>query len=282
MSTFRADMHCHSTCSDGTLTPEKILCLAKEAHLSGISITDHDTMAAYKTATKIAKEMEIFLIPGVELSAVHKGHSIHILGYAFSEESKVMATFCERHYQRRLNRNAMILDLLGKHSMFIEKKDVDEFSSVIPGRPHIAQAMMKKGYVRSIQEAFDKYLGEGKYCYQPGEKFTVEETLEIIHRAGGLAVIAHPHQIKNQRIIKDLLSMEFDGIEGYYGRLSSELEQKWINLGKQKGLLILGGSDFHGSVKPDIHLGSSWIDEETFQKIYIHYLGQNNQCTAIF
>ena len=271
MSRYRADLHCHSTCSDGTYTPEKLLEHAVAVGLKGISITDHDTLEAYKTATQVAKSLGIDLIPGVELSAFHKGTSVHILGYAFFEGSRILHDFCKRHYLRRCERNANILELLGKHSVLLDEKDIFDECQGTPGRPHIALAMVRKGYVRTIQEAFDKYIGDRKPCYSPGEQFSVEETLEVIHNAGGLAVIAHPDKIKSQKVVREILSMKFDGIEGYYSMMRPQREKKWIDIGRQKGWLITGGSDFHGDVKPHIPLGCSWVDEEAFQVLKIQY-----------
>lgn len=129
--------------------------------------------------------------------------------------------------------------------------------------------MIKKGYVQSVQEAFHLYIGENKPCYAPGvSKYTVEKTIEKIHEAKGLAVIAHPHLIEDGKIVNALLSMPFDGIEGYYARFSPEQEERWIKVGKRKGWLITGGSDFHGEIKPNNPLGCSWVGEETFNVLY--------------
>ena len=145
----------------------------------------------------------------------------------------------------------------------------------MPGRPHIAQAMIEKGYVASIEEAFKKYLGEGRCCYYPGSRPSVEETLDVIRSAGALAVIAHPQLIKQRRIINQLLEMDFDGIEAYYARFSGYDEQKWVNIAREKGWIVTGGSDYHGEIKPQNPLGSSWVSEETFRILQDHYLSHH-------
>lgn len=275
MNEFRADLHCHSTYSDGTYTPSELIELACKIGLSGLSITDHDTIEAYREAIPEAAERQLPLIPGLELSTVHKGKSVHVLAYSFQLNSADILDFCKNQRARRENRNKAILERLASHGMPIEE---DELSSPLDnrsfGRPHIAQAMVKRGYVSSIQQAFHEYIGDGKLCFYPGSRFSVEETIEIIHKARGVAIIAHPHLIENS-IVKDLLEMKFDGIEGYYARFSSEDHARWIKTGMKRGWLITGGSDFHGAIKPNIPLGSSWVGEEVFKTLHNKYLENN-------
>lgn len=173
-------------------------------------------------------------------------------------------------------RNRSIIELLAAQGMPLTTEDFPEGllssqSQCSFGRPHIALAMMKKGYVKSLQQAFQEFIGEGKPCYAPGNRFSVEETLEIIHQAHGLAVIAHPHLIENAAILKDMLSMNFDGIEGYYARFPRTDHERWLKIGARKGWLITGGSDFHGGIKPGIPLGCSWVGEEIFTILQQHY-----------
>ncbi|WP_068468220.1 PHP domain-containing protein [Candidatus Protochlamydia phocaeensis] len=277
MNDFRADLHCHSTCSDGTYTPQKLIELAIEKQLQGLSITDHDTIAAYKEAMPLAQERHFPLISGVEFSAVHRQTSIHILAYSFPLHSGQIDEFCARHAQRRSKRNQAIINRLSLRGMPLSEEDLQALpypaSSI--GRPHIALAMLKKGYVSSIQQAFQDHIGEGKPCYEGGESFSIEETLAVIHQAKGLAVIAHPHLIGNVKVLRDLLDMNFDGIEGYYGRFPLSEHKRWIKIGARKGWLITGGSDFHGEIKPALPLGSSWVNEETFSILHNHF--KNNQ-----
>lgn len=277
---FRADLHCHSTCSDGTFSPEEIVLLACKKNLKGLAITDHDTIAAYAEALPAAKAHQIPMITGVEFSAVHKKTNIHILAYSFAPQASILNELCQMHCLRRIERNQAILDLLAFHGMPL---DADEFKISTPasviGRPHIALAMMKRGYVASIQQAFHLYIGEGRPCYSPGEKISVEETIDIIHQAKGLAVIAHPHLVENADVMRDLLTMSFDGIEAYYGRFPAKDHERWLKIGLKKNWLITGGSDFHGTIKPNLSLGSSWVNEETFNILYRQFL--QNQVEAV-
>lgn len=272
MVNFRADLHCHSTCSDGSLTPKEIVQLAKQINLQGLSITDHDTIAAYEEAVPAAQACGLPLISGIEFSAMYDKTNVHILGYGFPLNAQIIHDVCARHCQIRTDRNQEILDLLAAHGMPIGSDEL-KFSTPLSiiGRPHIALAMQKKGYVTNLQQAFQLYIGEGKPCYAPGKKISVEETLDCIHQAKGLAVIAHPHLIDNTKVIKDLLDLDFDGIEGYYGRFPRSEHERWIKIGAHKGWIITGGSDFHGDIKPNLPLGSSWVNEETFTILYDHF-----------
>jgi hypothetical protein len=278
---FRADLHCHSTYSDGSLSPLELLQLAKANGLKGLSITDHDTIEAYASAIPAAQEVGVELISGVEFSAMHNEASVHILGYAFDLSNQPLQAFCQRHKQRRENRNQAILDKLAALGMPVSKDDIEECLSILLphekctiGRPHIAQVLVKKGFVETVTEAFGKYIGEGRPCYARGETFSVEETISVIHNANGVAIIAHPHLIKDSGIVIKLLGMNFDGLEGYYAMFSLSQQERWLKIAKNKNWLITGGSDFHGAVKPMIPLGCSWIGEDTFR--YLQELYQKN------
>jgi len=267
---FRADLHCHTTASDGSLSAEEVLHLAKEVGLSGLAITDHDTVDAYLVAMPLAKEMGLELLPGIELSSTHKGQSVHILGYGMDLTSKDLTSFCDWHVKRRIYRNREILDLLAKKGMPITEEEMRGVfipGKRIYGRPHIAQALIKKGYAKSIREVFHLWIGESKPCYAPGVRISVEETIALLHKVGGKAVIAHPHLISSEALVEELLEMPFDGIEGYYARMSPNLEKKWVDIGKEKGWIVTGGSDFHGFSKPHITLGSSWVTESVFRSL---------------
>ena len=265
MNEFKADLHCHSTFSDGTLTPHEILELAKLKNLQAISITDHDNIDAYKNLKALQDISNIDIIPGVELSAQLNSHNVHILGYSFNLNSSQLLNFCHEHQIRRTKRNNLILQLLSKQSLDISEKELKAKSpSGSVGRPHIAQIMVEKGYVSSIKEAFIKYIGDQKICYAEQKKPSVKETIDLIHSAGGLAFIAHPHLISHSDVRREVFKLDFDGIEGRYANFDAQKNQRWLDIAKQKKWLVSGGSDFHGAVKPEISLGASYTDSETF------------------
>ncbi|MBI2743435.1 MAG: PHP domain-containing protein [Chlamydiales bacterium] len=268
--TFRADLHCHTTCSDGSLTPVELVRLAKAVGLSGLAITDHDTIDAYQTAREEAEKQGILLGSGVEFSSVFKKVSVHILAYDFPINSSTIHTFCARHQERRIKRNLKILTKLTARKMPVTPEELLRLwpDAKTIGRPHIAKLMIEKGYVSSIKEAFNLYIGDGKSCFDEGEAFSSEETLSIIHEAGGKAFLAHPHLLDRSDIVNELLKLPFDGIECHYGKFTPDIEKRWVKLAEKKGLLISGGSDFHGDDKQYLALGSSWVNEESFHKIF--------------
>ncbi len=265
MNEFKADLHCHSTFSDGSLSPLQLVQLALDRGLKGLSITDHDTVAAYPEVLSQARQLGLTMIPGVEFSAVHQNVSVHLLGYSYLPDNPVIKSFCEAHSRRRQERNTAILERLAAMGMPLEMSELaNGIAQGSIGRPHIAGAMVRKGYVGSMGEAFKKFLREGGLCYAAGPRFTVEETIHTIRAAGGLAVIAHPHLIPEEKIVQDLLKMDFDGIEVHYAYFPLDKCIRWRDAATQKGWIATGGSDFHGDAKPNISLGSSWVNEETF------------------
>lgn len=267
MTPFRADLHCHTTCSDGSFTPEEIVYEAARLGFNGFAITDHDTIDAYATALPHAKKIGLEMISGVEFSSVHQGISVHVLAYSFSLDSPAIASFCAEHQKRREHRIGEMLLLLAKNGMPIREDELyaERGTKRGIGRPHLAQAMVKKGYVKDAHTAFKQYIGEGRPCYSLGKPNTIEETFDCIRQANGFVVLAHPHLIDNPAVLKSLLKMPFDGIECFYARFNKQKNQRWIDIANKKKWLMLGGSDFHGTMKPNITLGSSWTPQETFE-----------------
>lgn len=269
---FRADLHCHTYFSDGTDSPEELITLAKKSGLAAISITDHDTILAYETAIPIAKEQGILLGVGAEFSSTYETFNVHILGYDFDLENQQIQNFCQKHKERRKLRNYRILEKLRKKQMPIPEEELEKMGMETLGRPHIAKLMVKHKFVASMQQAFDQYIGDGKSCYDAGEPFTVDETLEVIHQARGKAFLAHPHFLGEGEKVFKLLDKPFDGIECIYANCLPQQEKRWIKAAERRNLLISGGSDYHGKIKPNITLGCSWVGDEIFYKIFQHAL----------
>lgn len=264
---MRADLHIHSTCSDGTETPENILRMVKEKEFFGLSITDHDTSAAYTPEFfKLADKLKLKVLVGAELSSTLDDHNVHILAYDFDHEDPSFCKFIESIQKSRYKRNVKILENLKKLGIFIDPTLLEK--SVVIGRPHIAQALIEKGIVNNIKEAFEIYLKEGAKAYYPGLRPHSQKVIEEIHKAKGKAFIAHPH-LTPKRILEKLLHLPFNGIECYYARFPRDKEKAYLDIAKKKRWLISGGSDFHGHIKPLNALGASWVDEETFNKILL-------------
>ncbi len=272
-SDFRADLHCHSYYSDGSDSPFELLQKAKQANLQGLSITDHDTIEAYTDELFTeAERLELRLLPGVELSSEYGQTLVHVLGYALDLKSTSLRTFLLEVIRRRTIRNEQILSKLQKKGFTIKQEELQALvhkESVQPtiGRPHIAYLMVGKGYVRSMQEAFDLYLREGGSCYVAGIKFTPMDVVEQIHLAGGKAILAHPHFIKKESVLRNILSLPLDGLECYYSNLNNHFERRWIQIARERNWIATGGSDYHGSAKPHVSLGCSWVNLETFEAL---------------
>lgn len=271
-SLFRADLHCHSLCSDGSDAPLELLLLAKKAGLSGLSITDHDTIEAYSPEILAsAVELGIRLLSGVELSTEFENHTIHILGYGFDLQSQRLLSFLEEMQKRRNERNRAILKKLGCKNIIVTEEElaalVTSGMKKTIGRPHIASIMVKKGYVKTITEAFTSYLSESATCYVQGFKFTPSDAIQVIHESNGKAILAHPHFIQKGKLLNALLELPFDGIECYYGSLFEHQERPWVKIAKEKNWIATGGSDYHGLFRPRITLGCSWVNEATFKDL---------------
>lgn len=264
---FRADLHCHTTHSDGTVDAKTLIHQAKSIGLQGLSITDHDTIAAYETAVPVAKELGILLGTGVEFSCGFQGQSIHILAYDFILSNPIIEMLCATQQLNRLHRNQVILEKLQAKGIALRKEALDDLGAVI-GRPHIAQLMIKKGYVSSIREAFALYLGDNKPCFYRGSLLELKETIDALRLANVKVFLAHPHLLSRTISVKDLFKLPFDGIECYYAKISAAQEKRWIKLAKHKGLLISGGSDYHGSIKSYVPLGCSWVNKDAFFSIF--------------
>ena len=268
---FKYDLHIHTSCSDGTFTPEQVLEIAKSQNLKGLSITDHDTVDAYSNnIIQKAKDLNLELITGVEFSAIEKGYSVHILGYLVDVHSELLLHFVKKHHVLRELRNREIIQKFQKKGFKISYEDLEAQRTQpnqVLGRPHIAQILLNLGHVNTIQEAFERYLGDGRSCYVESKMPSIDETIDIIHRSGGKAVIAHPQLFKKKRILKEILKKPFDGIECYYAKLGRREAENYVALAKERNWLITGGSDFHGGSKPFLYMGASFIQQEDFDKL---------------
>ncbi|SCA58408.1 5'-3' exoribonuclease [Chlamydiales bacterium SCGC AB-751-O23] len=267
---FRADLHCHSTCSDGSSSPEELVFLAKKRGLKGLSITDHDTIDAYSKIHEAVEQTGLEIITGVEFSAFHQGKSVHVLAYGFRLDDPCIIALCKRHEKRRKSRILKMLDKLQELGINISEKELFEsagsnVSSI--GRPHIANVLIQKGKASSVKDAFQKFLGNGKKAFVAGDQISVVDTLQAIHQAKALAVIAHPHLIFERSLFNSLLSLNFDGLEVFYANMPRSKEANFYDIATKKKWLMTGGSDFHGENKPEIQLGASYVKEEGFRSL---------------
>jgi predicted metal-dependent phosphoesterase TrpH len=268
---FRYDLHIHSNCSDGKLSPLEILQSAKQANLLGLSITDHDTVQAYSDELFLqADAMGLKLLTGVEFSAKENQTTVHLLGYGFDYRHPAILNFCQKHLLIRENRNREMIAKLAKKGFKITYEELLQkktSSSQVLGRPHIGELLLEKGHVRNLEEAFERYLGDERSCYVEPNNPSIEETIAVIHEAKGLAVLAHPYLFKKRRILKEILKKPFDGIECFYAKIPRHMAEDFVKICVEKNWLVTGGSDFHGSAKPYLHLGSSFIQQNEYDLI---------------
>lgn len=261
------DLHIHSTASDGTLSPVEILRLAETLELGAISITDHDTLKGSKDLLEAAGSSPVRVLTGIEISTVPPDAyavegSFHILGYGIRLNDPALNQTLETLQHARENRNPCIISRLNAMGLDITLAEVIQASGEAQiGRPHIAQLMMKKGFVRTIDEAFDVYLGFNKPAYMHKYKLDCQKAIEMISKAGGIPVLAHPFLLRildNSRLeslVAILKEMGLQGIEVYYPEHSSENVEFYSRLALIHDLAVTGGTDFHGAIKPDIQLG---------------------------
>ncbi|MBI3952221.1 MAG: PHP domain-containing protein [Acidobacteria bacterium] len=256
------DLHTHTTVSDGTLTPEALVRRAREKNLSAIAITDHDIVDGVAKAVQVGQDIGVRVIPGVEISADSRAGAMHVLGYFIDHQDVALREALRELRTYREERNPKIvakLNRLGMEMTYEEVKAKAGYGSV--GRPHFAQVMIEKGYVESTQEAFDKYLKAGALAYVDKKRLTPADAIQLIHTAGGLAVMAHPIRLKLadaddlQNLVWESVEHGLDGLEVYYSDHSPELTHQLLDLARRCDLLIFGGSDFHGQNKPHIDLG---------------------------
>ncbi len=254
------DLHTHSTCSDGSMTPSELVKHAAANNLSAIALTDHDTVSGVEEAVRQGKLSGVEVVPAIEFS-VMSATETHILGYYIDINNPQLVSILDEIVEKRIERNVMTAKLLQDLGFEVT---VNEAASLAPGgiigRAHFARVMMNKGYVSSVKEAFDKYLSSGKPAYFGNQKLEAKTAIEAIHAAGGAAYLAHLHLIKLgddelDKFVSQLASYGLDGIEGYYTDYDDAMQKKYQLLAAKYNLGISGGTDFHADMKPHISIG---------------------------
>ncbi|QZY56813.1 PHP domain-containing protein [Crassaminicella profunda] len=243
----RVDMHVHTSASDGILSPTEIVDWAKKRGLKGVAITDHDTIDGIKEAIRASEQYDNFLvIPGIEFSTLYHGVEIHILGYFVDYENLELIDITNAIKNYRFKRAELIIDKLQKLNYdihFSEVKGVVKEGAI--GRPHIARILVQKGYMSSMQEAFEKLLKKGKAAYVERFKLTVDEAIHIIEKSKGIPVLAHPGLIDDGVDVEGIIRKGIKGIEVYHSKHSVFHNRLYFKLSKKYNLFITGGSDYH-------------------------------------
>lgn len=258
------DLHCHTTFSDGTLTPEEVISLGEHTGLSALAITDHDTVDAIPFALEAAKIHSLEVIPGIELATGYgtKNTEIHIVGLFIDCKNPSLLSLTEKIVAERNARNSLMIKKLNSLGFEITLDELKaESGGKIISRPHYARLMVSKGYVKDISDAFSKYIGDGKAGYVKRSLPTPEEVISAILSSGGIPILAHPtlysmNYNEIRKMVDEFKSLGLLGIEVMYSTYNHEQEREITRIAKEKELLFSGGSDFHGENKKGIHLGT--------------------------
>ncbi|HXX35781.1 MAG TPA: PHP domain-containing protein [Thermodesulfobacteriota bacterium] len=256
------DLHLHTTASDGVKTPSEIVRYAKNKGLQAIAITDHDTIEGLEEGLSEGENIRFEVIPGVEISAEHSPGSMHLLGYFLNIHNPLLKGKLGYLQKARAERNPKIIENLNRLGVRINYEEVMKASGGGQvGRPHFAQVLMEKGYVRSFQEAFERFLKKGAPAYVDKIRFKPKEAISFIREAGGVAVLAHPKTLgvdgaaSLERIVLGLMEEGLMGIEALYPEHTPPEVAQFKALAERHGLLITGGTDYHGIDKEALDIG---------------------------
>jgi hypothetical protein len=244
-----ADLHAHTTASDGLNSPAALVSMAKARGISILAVTDHDTIGGISEATCTARELGIRLIPGIEFSTRARRGETHVLGYGIDVTDAELARELAELRASRLERGSRMIGRLEELGIELDRASMrGTGADGSPGRPHIARALVESGHAGSVSDAFERYLSVGRPAFVPRRAVTAERAIELVSNAGGIAVLAHPLSVfdLDQRL-GELIDAGLRGIEAYYGEYDDSARDELARLAESRDLLVTGGSDFHGS-----------------------------------
>lgn len=269
MSEQYADLHLHTRHSDGDASVEELLAEVAKTDLAAIAITDHDSFEGIDIAHALNTRSDLKIISGVELSTAYKGKDVHMLGYFFDHHYPEFVEYCQRFRDEREQRAVKMVQKLNDLGAKIAVDRVYEIADGgAIGRPHVAQTMVEAGFVKNLQSAFDKYISNDGPAYVPKYKIDPVAAIDLIHRAGGVAVMAHPGIVRDDSIVAHLAKNGLDGLEVHHpNHMLMRCEEFYAGLADKYGLLHTGGSDWHGARKPDIWIGKAKVSMERVQKL---------------
>ena len=275
------DLHTHTTHSDGTCSPSELLNRAIEKKLKAIAITDHDTTSGNSEALLIGKKSDVKVIPGVELSVdypnSYHGH-LHLLGLFIDPDNDSLNESLQLLRQERHKRNQNILARLKEFGINISPEELVSLAGQgAVGRPHIARIMVKKGYVSSVTDAFQHYLKNGAPAYFDRMRLPVDQAIGLIHHAGGISILAHPNTLafstfnELSHTILELKDRGLDGFEAYCADHSVKTISEMLEFARDHQMMVSGGSDFHGDVKPQQDLGSVEVPDRVYHDLVSYW-----------
>ncbi|KAF0134669.1 MAG: PHP domain-containing protein [Candidatus Saganbacteria bacterium] len=273
-----ADLHIHSNFSDGIDTPEEIVGLAKKAGLNTIALTDHDVVDGIERAQKAGEIAGIIeVIPGIEFTCEMPNAEVHILGYFIDYKNSKLKTVLKTIQDDRVKRIGRICEKLNGLGINLKPEEVLAISgSGVPGRPHVARALIKKGIVSNFKEAFIRFLDNKAPAFVGHYRLTPVEAIKLIIEIGGIAVFAHPAVSNCDDLIPDFIKDGLRGIEVYYGGHNYLQTKKYLALAKKYGLLVTGGSDFHGTNSGrEVKLGDTYLKDEYLKELKDEHLRRN-------
>lgn len=266
----KIDMHVHTTASDGIFSPMEIVESAKKNGLKGIAITDHDTIEGISEAIEASKKYKDFIvIPGIEFSTIFDEVEVHILGYFIDFNNPKILYITEKMKNHRLERGKRIIEKLQEMDVDITLEDIYKVvEEGVIGRVHIGRVLVNKGYVSSINEAFEKFLKKGRPAYVERFKLTIKEAVDMIEISNGIPVLAHPGLIDKKIKLTTIIEKGIRGIEVYHPKHSMIEKEYYLNLAKKYNLFITGGSDYHDGIVNGLPtVGSTAIPYETIMKM---------------
>jgi len=263
-----ADLHLHTNFSDGTFTPEELVQYAQKGGLACIAVTDHDTVEACARAAAACAAVNIEFVTGTELTAEHDDTELHVLGYFLDTQNKKLLEEIAKFQVVRQSRIHEMVARINDLGMPLEAESVFALANCkSPGRPHVARAMVKAGLVRNMDEAFELFLKKGRAAWVPKSKVSALEAIELVHQAGGLAVMAHPGLNRTDSIIPDLVAAGMDGIECFHTKHSTVMSERYLEIADKYKLLVTGGSDCHGFSKGRPLIGTVRLPYDHVQKM---------------
>jgi predicted metal-dependent phosphoesterase TrpH len=263
-----ADLHLHTAFSDSTYSPEALVAAAKKAGLGCIAVVDHDTVAGIRPSLEAGENGGVEVLPGIELTAEYQGLEVHILGYLIDCQNAALIEQLENLKNIRVERIHQMVAKLQKLGMELEADDVFSLAGQgTVGRLHLARAMVKKGLVRSTGEAFARFIGEKGPGYVLGFRLAPKEAVELIKKAKGVPVLAHPYSLNRDELIPELINCGVMGLEVYYPEHTPSKREAYTAMAEKYHLLMTGGSDCHGSAKPEVKIGSIKVPYALVEKI---------------
>ena len=262
------DLHVHTHISDGTFSPQEVVENAVKVGLSCIAITDHDCIDGIEPAMEAAKRSGLEIIPAVEMSAQEKAREVHLLGFYPDIKDAKFLVRLESIRKNRVDRVYQMVEKLKKYNVNLDPARVFELSGPgSVGRLHVAAVLEEEGYVSSIQEAFKRFIGDKGPCYVAHYDITAKEAIAELKRVGAVAVYAHPHLMGGDDLIPKFIKYGLDGIEAYHSEHSKQVTKRYLELAKEYGLLVTGGSDCHGLNKGQMLMGTVKVPYSLVEEI---------------